>query len=297
MRRSAHQSSTPKHDQGDRDDRRGCRAARRSSSRTRAPTSAAGTVATTSSQAMRPSVSIGRSRCQSRRRPSRDVADEVVAEVHDDGDERAEVQGDVERLLDRCVAGRFPAEEPAREDQVPARRDRQELREPLHQAEHDGVEDRHRRGTVPPYDRVRGDPTQAPTSAVRHRRVRVPRTARRQRPGAQRMGGRRTVVGRARPSAGRDRCMAMIRDWKPTAIIHTAYRRDDRASIVDATPQRRRGGERPHARLVHVSTDALFAGRPAAVHRGRPNRVADPRLRPRQGRRRATWSRPTARPP
>ena len=55
----------------------------------------------------------------------------------------------------------------------------------------------------------------------------------------------------------------LIGDWKPTAIIHTAYRKDDRASIVDATRNVAEAAERNGTRLVHVSTDALFAGRPA----------------------------------
>ncbi len=54
---------------------------------------------------------------------------------------------------------------------------------------------------------------------------------------------------------------SMIRDWKPTAIIHTAYRRDERASIVDASRNVAEAATRSHARLIHVSTDALFAGR------------------------------------
>jgi dTDP-4-dehydrorhamnose reductase len=55
--------------------------------------------------------------------------------------------------------------------------------------------------------------------------------------------------------------LATIRDWRPTAIVHTAYRKDDRASIVDATRNVAEAAERHHVRLVHVSTDALFAGR------------------------------------
>lgn len=54
---------------------------------------------------------------------------------------------------------------------------------------------------------------------------------------------------------------AAIREWQPTAIIHTAYRKDDPASIVDATIHVVEAAERHRARLVHVSTDALFGGR------------------------------------
>src|SRR5690606_14197818 len=55
----------------------------------------------------------------------------------------------VERLLDAWVAGRVPAEQPTREDQVTARRDRQELRQPLHEAEHDRLDDGHGGQTLP----------------------------------------------------------------------------------------------------------------------------------------------------
>ena len=55
----------------------------------------------------------------------------------------------------------------------------------------------------------------------------------------------------------------LIDAWRPAAIIHTAYRKDDRASIVDATCNVAEAAERFGARLVHVSTDALFRGRPA----------------------------------
>mgnify|MGYP001815507064 CR=1 FL=1 len=54
---------------------------------------------------------------------------------------------------------------------------------------------------------------------------------------------------------------SFVGDWKPTAIIHTAYRRDERASIVDASRNVAEAAEHSGARLVHVSTDALFAGR------------------------------------
>jgi len=56
---------------------------------------------------------------------------------------------------------------------------------------------------------------------------------------------------------------SLIGDWKPTAIIHTAYRRDDRSSIIDATRNVAEAADRYSVRLIHVSTDALFGGRPA----------------------------------
>ncbi len=54
---------------------------------------------------------------------------------------------------------------------------------------------------------------------------------------------------------------SIIGDWKPTAIIHTAYRKDDRTTIVDATRNVAESAARFGIRLVHVSTDALFRGR------------------------------------
>jgi dTDP-4-dehydrorhamnose reductase len=54
-----------------------------------------------------------------------------------------------------------------------------------------------------------------------------------------------------------------VQDWQPTAIVHTAYRRDDRASIVDASRNVAEAAHRIGSRLVHISTDALFAGRAA----------------------------------
>lgn len=54
--------------------------------------------------------------------------------------------------------------------------------------------------------------------------------------------------------------MEMIRDWKPAAIVHTAYRRGDRTSTVDATAHVARAAAAVGARLVHMSTDAIFKG-------------------------------------
>ena len=70
-----------------------------------------------------------------------EIAREVAPEVPHRGDERAEVQRDVERLLQRVVAVEVvPAEKVRDEEQVPARRDGQELGQALDDAEDDGVE-------------------------------------------------------------------------------------------------------------------------------------------------------------
>ena len=66
-----------------------------------------------------------------------------------------------------------------------------------------------------------------------------------------------------------DSVRSAIADWRPTAIIHTAYRRDDRASIVDASRHIAEAAQHFGVRLVHISTDALFRGRTA------PYREAD----------------------
>ncbi len=59
----------------------------------------------------------------------------------------------------------------------------------------------------------------------------------------------------------RDTIVAMVRDWKPAAIIHTAYRKGDRAAIVDASGHMAEAAVAAGARLVHVSSDAVFRGR------------------------------------
>lgn len=58
-----------------------------------------------------------------------------------------------------------------------------------------------------------------------------------------------------------DSVMRQVREWKPHAIVHAAYRRDERASVVDASRHIAAAASAVGARLVHVSTDALFAGR------------------------------------
>ena len=60
-----------------------------------------------------------------------------------------------------------------------------------------------------------------------------------------------------------DDVVQAVRDWKPAAIVHTAYRKGDRPSIVDASAHVAEAAVEVGARLVHVSSDALFAGRDA----------------------------------
>lgn len=58
----------------------------------------------------------------------------------------------------------------------------------------------------------------------------------------------------------RDRTIEFVRGWKPQAIVHLAYRKD-RPSIVDASRHVAEAAAACGARLVHLSTDVVFAGR------------------------------------
>lgn len=62
----------------------------------------------------------------------------------------------------------------------------------------------------------------------------------------------------------RDTIHEMMRDWKPAVVVHTAYRKGDRATIVDASANVAEAARSVGARLVHVSSDAVFAGQIAA---------------------------------
>jgi len=62
----------------------------------------------------------------------------------------------------------------------------------------------------------------------------------------------------------RDAVLDMVRDWRPTAIAHLAYRKGDRLSIVDASRNVAEAAEATKARLVHMSSDVIFPGRPTA---------------------------------
>ena len=60
-----------------------------------------------------------------------------------------------------------------------------------------------------------------------------------------------------------DRTLDMITDWKPHVVVHLAYRKGDRRSIVDGSRNAAEAATRAGARLIHVSTDVVFAGRDA----------------------------------
>jgi dTDP-4-dehydrorhamnose reductase len=60
----------------------------------------------------------------------------------------------------------------------------------------------------------------------------------------------------------RERVLEEVCDWRPTAIVHLAYRKGDRPSIVEGSRNIAEAATMCGARLVHVSSDAIFAGRP-----------------------------------
>ena len=53
-----------------------------------------------------------------------------------------------------------------------------------------------------------------------------------------------------------------VREWKPQAVVHLAYRKDDPHTIVDGSANVARAAAAVGARLVHLSTDVVFGGRP-----------------------------------
>lgn len=59
----------------------------------------------------------------------------------------------------------------------------------------------------------------------------------------------------------RDRVIDEIDIWRPTAVVHLAYRRGDRRTIVVGSRNIAEAAASCGARLVHVSSDAIFPGR------------------------------------
>lgn len=57
-----------------------------------------------------------------------------------------------------------------------------------------------------------------------------------------------------------------LRDWKASVVVNLAPRAEDRRRIVDGTRNVAIGAVRGGSRLVHVSTDAVFAGRARPYH-------------------------------
>jgi dTDP-4-dehydrorhamnose reductase len=66
----------------------------------------------------------------------------------------------------------------------------------------------------------------------------------------------------------RENTVDTIRGWKPDVVVHLAYRKGDRRVIVDGTRHVVEGALAARARLVHMSTDVVFAGRPEPYAEG-----------------------------
>lgn len=60
----------------------------------------------------------------------------------------------------------------------------------------------------------------------------------------------------------RDRLVGEIRTWSPSAIVHLAFRRGDRRTNVEGARNIAVAATECNAHLVHVSSDAIFPGRP-----------------------------------
>jgi dTDP-4-dehydrorhamnose reductase len=74
----------------------------------------------------------------------------------------------------------------------------------------------------------------------------------------------------------REPVLDMITSWKPAAVVHLAYRMGDRRAIVDGSRNVAEAAALCGARLVHMSTDVVFAGRPAPyTEADRPFAVTD----------------------
>lgn len=59
----------------------------------------------------------------------------------------------------------------------------------------------------------------------------------------------------------RARVLDDIKTWTPNVVVHLAYRRDDRETIVDGTRHVAEAAAAAGSRLIHLSTDVVFAGR------------------------------------
>jgi len=74
-----------------------------------------------------------------------------------------------------------------------------------------------------------------------------------------------------------DRAQALdtITGWKPHVVVHLAYRKD-RRTIVDGSRHVAEAAKAAKSRLVHMSTDIVFGGRPAPYVEGdRPDPIIE----------------------
>lgn len=70
-------------------------------------------------------------------------------------------------------------------------------------------------------------------------------------------------TSRAMDIADRANTIDTITGWKPGVVVHLAYRKGDRRVIVEGTRHVAEAAAECGARLVHMSTDAVFGGRAA----------------------------------
>jgi dTDP-4-dehydrorhamnose reductase len=76
--------------------------------------------------------------------------------------------------------------------------------------------------------------------------------------------------------ADRTETLAAITAAAPDVVVHLAYRKDDRRVIVDGTHHVAEAAATVQARLIHVSTDVVFAGRAAPYTEGdRPDPIIE----------------------
>ena len=64
----------------------------------------------------------------------------------------------------------------------------------------------------------------------------------------------------------RPRVLDEITTWKPNVVVHLAHRRDDRETIVDGTRYVAEAAAAAGSRLIHLSTDLVFAGQHRPYH-------------------------------
>lgn len=60
-----------------------------------------------------------------------------------------------------------------------------------------------------------------------------------------------------------DSTIQTIVDWKPMVVVHLAYRKGDRPSIVEGSRAVAQAAHKCGARMIHMSTDVVFGGRMA----------------------------------
>ncbi len=77
-----------------------------------------------------------------------------------------------------------------------------------------------------------------------------------------------------------DAVMRAVERIRPAAVVHTAYRREERDTIVDGSANMAAAAAAHGARLVHMSTDVVFAGRERPYTEDDPLDPPVPRRRP-----------------